>query len=109
MKAVLVFAVLLASFSLVRPAAVAASSSPFAFDDATPHAARHRHLRATINTTEAAAVPRALQTNEGVAPCFSLDVPLEWTSEEGELRVNGFPFHLKGSSCTSVFKSGLAY
>jgi endoglucanase len=31
-------------------------------------------------------------------PCFALDVdsPLRWTSEEGELRVNGHPFHLKG-------------
>lgn len=105
MKAVLIFAVVLASCSLV-PTAAAPSSSSLAFDDATLNAARHRHLRATTNTTEAAAVPRALQATEGGAPCFSLDVPLEWTSEEGELRVNGFPFHLKGISCTSAFRMG---
>jgi len=95
MKAVLVFVVLLTSCSLVPTA-----SSPLAFDDATPLAARNRHFRATSNATEASALPRALQTNEGGAPCFSLDVPIEWTSEEGELRVNGFPFHLKGINCT---------
>jgi|EP00624_Nannochloropsis_granulata_P004332 endoglucanase len=36
--------------------------------------------------------------------CFDLDVPLQWTSEEGELRVNGFPFHLKGISCKSTVR-----
>ena len=35
---------------------------------------------------------------QSAAVCFPTTTPLEWTSEEGELRVGGFPFHLKGIS-----------
>jgi len=48
-----------------------------------------RHLRAN---------GRSLTNDE--TPCFAFgaDHPIKWTSEQGELRVNGFPFHLQGTN-----------
>jgi hypothetical protein len=53
---------------------------------ATP-AMAPRHLRANV---------RSLTDDETPCFAFAADNPIKWTSEQGELRVNGFSFHLKG-------------
>lgn len=94
------FVVILALCSSVRSTTAVISSFVGTLDN--DPAARDRHLLPTVNASNAAAtLPRGLE-NEDIAICFDLDVPLQWTSEEGELRVNGFPFHLKGISCMSI-------
>ena len=76
---------------LALPAASASSALPSA----------QRRLRATTPADTPINGTRALQNG---GPCFSFSdaTPLEWTSEQGELRVNGFTFHLKGVSVRST-------
>ena len=51
-------------------------------------------LRGAMTTTRPPAVAAPLQ-RDGLQ-CWT--GPLKWTSEQGEVRVNGEPFHIKGTN-----------
>lgn len=94
----------LASFPVVLLLAAAASASPL-FQRTT--GSRRRELLfelrdaslglGLLNTSSLFLPPlrdiTATATDTPPAPCFA---SLDWTSEQGQIFVNGFPFHLKG-------------
>lgn len=56
----------------------------------------------TGNPNATRALPSRLRGLQSGAPCFEL--PLDWSSERGQLLVNGRPFHLKGTNWCVVAK-----